>query len=361
MLRFLRSRRGQIRGIDFSLAMIIFLLVMSQILVLTNTFIESSRSSQETDQEQNATNSFTSAILEGTGFEQFGTSVDWHNIDTTTLTTSGWTFGLADTQSEINPYKLGRLANNSDPNFLLTYDVVKDASNSSQDFKIRVDTSIQASIDNYNLVGTTLQVNGTISYNNLLLKNAETWVFVIGDDPATTDIAQAYVSSNSEGIYDTTFTGLFASTYYVLVVLTRFGSSGQTMTYKIIDNGTTPTKGDISLLDLAVQNSGYAVQASTSMATPVYVGVYVSDSTNNYTIVDSSLGSDDIPVPQKGFSGIIAITATEVAITCFPLLLNSQISSQFGPVDVPNTQSSVSRVSRLVRGVLLEFSISYWS
>jgi hypothetical protein len=359
MFKFLRSRRGQIRGIDFSLAMIIFLLVMSQILVLTNTFIESSRSSQETDQEQNASNSFTSAILGGTGFEQSGTSVNWHNVDTTALTTSGWTFGLSDTKSEINPYKLGRLANNSDPNYLLNYDVVKDASNSTQDFKIRVDTTVHASIDNYNLVGTTLQVNGTISYNNLLLDNAKTWIFVIGDNPGTTDIAQTFVLTNDMGIYDVTFAGLFASPYYVVVVLTQFGTSGQTMTYKIIDNGTTPAKGDITLLDLADKTNGYAIQASTSLTNPEYVAVYVSEGSNNYTIVSG--GASDIQVPQKGFTAIVAISGTGIAVTSFPLLLNSVISSQFGPADVPNTQSSVSRVSRLVRGVLLEFSISYWS
>ena len=83
---FKSSRRGQIRGIDFSLSMIIFLLTMSQILILTNNFIVSSRSHQSTLER----NSYTDGLARDMLFSEgaVGTA-DWENTLSNLITGSG--------------------------------------------------------------------------------------------------------------------------------------------------------------------------------------------------------------------------------------------------------------------------------
>lgn len=373
------GRRAQIRGIDFSLAMIIFSVTMTQVLILTSTFIEGNRTFISFEEREAKAEGLASEIAFSPGIS--GGTTSWELSSTATLIGSNWTFGMSD-YGKLNPFKAARLSNWSVSDWELDYDIIKASTSTTNDFKIQIVSPLKIEIlsindDNAN----SILIDGTVTRFNKPIGGAKISGFAVN---ATQDVAQGYTVSNSVGNFSVNVSYNFAleiNDYYSIVVFAEFGSNTQDI---VISNhlrgiGSLPANiGRISLSNSSDFTEGYAVNVTTEFDVTIssasvlalFPG-YLSGQLNHSTgVLEKVSGAniwtiDDLKSPftgsvlylAMGFQGVVL---DSIAYLNFPVTLDDEFSKAIEPRLTIQSSSSTGVLIIEVRGLILLLLVTIW-
>ncbi|MFV2016771.1 MAG: hypothetical protein ACC656_15170 [Candidatus Heimdallarchaeota archaeon] len=264
MFQLFKSRKAQVRGIDFSLAIIIFTLTLGQILILTNTFIDGNRSQIDFEKRAEFVDSLGNQLVFNTGFGQ-GTE-DWGAISTSTLNSDpNWNLGLS-TAGSIDPYKIGRLSNNSISNLEIDYLSAKSGLNLSKNFRLEIIKPINVIITNTtdNVARNFITVEGFASKSSLPLSGAQIWAYIV--DPSGT-VQQNQTISDSNGLFTVQVDTIHVpGTYYTVGVIARYGFSSEDVAIRGHPYLTSePTRAKISVTNSTNIGIGFTVNITAEM------------------------------------------------------------------------------------------------
>ena len=382
LIRLKRYRRGQVRGIDFTISIVIFLLTMTQILVLTNSFITANRSHLNQLENQGVVDSISGDILSNPG------TANWVTITTSSIP-SDWDFGLSSDYG-ISPYKLSRLSHRSLDSMVLDYDKIAEGLEiQNKTYQIEIYNTIKTSIIDINTAALPVTViAGNVTQNQRPVNNAEVWIFTI--DHTNYEISQAQATTNSSGVYSKTMNiingAALSNTHITFIIIAKYGNSAQDTSIQRVTIGsptnTIADDGKISIFENADSTSGYTVDVKTSRSTvdAVLTSFYpgIDTSTNNVTQIGLGGGVsavyggtniwayDDFLIPYSGLAVLLLLEidnagdVTHVGLFNFPTALDDNISNIIAPASIPNAVSSVSVQSIVVRGMIMNFKITIW-
>ncbi len=372
-----KYRRGQIRGIDFSLSMIIFLLTLTQVLILTNNFIISNRTYQDSIEGTIFADSLARDIVFTSGQNSVGN--DWMNTDSATLSAGTWDFGLS-TDGFVDPYKMGRLSNWSIPTFLLDYDTVSKGLNlQNKKFSIDISSVLDVNITTVVLNPdiTNIDITGEVNIDGSGLSNANVHIFAISSDVVAV-ISEIEVLSSNSGIFTASLdmTGAGANSVISFVAIVRYGDTSQGTDIFNLNVGTPAaySNGQITVLEAASSTEGYSVdvRANNTANTANLYGFYnlgISPSVN-YTsaamVNNGDWEANDFQIPQVGMTVLLmqefdaANNMVNLNILTFPALLDDNMGNVLIAPSIPNAISSVASIPFEVRGILMIMTLTTW-
>lgn len=377
---FRLNRRGQIRGVDFSMSIIIFSLTITQILILTNTFIDGNRTLIDLDQQSEETEAIAVGLLNNNGYG-FGTT-DWATISTADLTSSNWNLGLS-SNGKIDPFKLGRLSNRSLSGWQLSYDDIKHSLNLTQTVQIEIlnpiDIQILGVTDD---TLSTIIVNGTVTKLNKPLGQVEIWIYAINE---TQDVAQGYGNTDVDGYFDIQLpyvTALALINHFTIVAFAKFGESSQDADIQEYTKGSPGiilNHTNISVFDSSNRYDGYTVNVTSEFDSNVNSGVLtafypgISTGTANFSkstltqnLTTNLWGNDSVMIPQTGMVVFVGMgfllggTYQSLSIVKFPVTLDNQHSASITPPINPQATSTTTLISLVVRQLVLQLQLTTW-
>ncbi|OLS25436.1 MAG: hypothetical protein HeimC2_18920 [Candidatus Heimdallarchaeota archaeon LC_2] len=374
MFKLVRSRRAQIRGIDFSLAIIIFSLTMGQVLLLTNTFIDGNRSHIDFQERQEFADSTAIQFVFTTGYSGFGQGTEnWASIPTNALLAENWNLGLT-TSGNIDPFKQSRMSNWTTSDYAINYEVAKTGMNISADYQIQILNPINVEITTISdTTPTSIDVTGTVTKASKPLFGSEIWVYVVNN---LGSVAQGYAASNSNGQFSINIAGLTNNQFYTVVAISRFGLHSEDAAITPYQKGTVaiiPNYGNISLFEQI--DDGYTVNVTSeldvSVDTASVVALYPGLGQNSTNSIMSPLianqwnGSLRVP-PTKTIVFVVTgllvdgTTVRSLAYVNFPLTLDDEISNSLQPLKIKSSTSSSQLVSIMTRGLLMNIILTIW-
>lgn len=376
MFRFLRGRRAQIRGIDFSLAMIIFLLTLTQILALTNNFIESSRQFQSSQERNSFTSSISQQILSSQG-DLAGN--DWLNIPTSAINSQpSWNFGLT-TNGIIDPFKLNRLSNWSLNDYSLNYTTIEKGLNlQNKKFQIEISNPIKIKIINVNSTDlTSVNVVGYVQKDNLYVSNSQVWIYGFNN---LNNIIQTNVLTNDTG-YFSGFLNLGAGTSQIIIIsIAKVGNNGDSDIYfQPSASNLTPVK--LSIFENTTFSNGYGVNVTAELGqtnnlpriTAFYPGT-ISGMANYTSIEGGNFAANpsntewtigNMSIPANGivfflFQEFQGSNLVNYGFVNFPTTIDGYISNKITPTPIPTSPSSTIITTILAREMIMNFKLTVW-
>ncbi len=372
MFRLVRSRRAQVRGIDFSLAIIIFSLTMGQVVLLTNTFIDGNRSHIDFQERQEFADSTATQLVFSPGYGQ-GTE-NWGLIPTNALLAGNWNLGLT-TSGNIDPFKQSRLSNWSMSDYAINYDTAKTGMNLTKDFQIQINNPINVEITTITDVPVDIiNVVGTVTKSSKPLFEAEVWIYVVN---STGGVAQGYGISNSNGMYSINATNLVSDQFYTVVAISRFGLHSEDTAITPYQKGTPasiPTYGNISLFEQI--DAGYTVNVTTEFDPSVdsvsivalYPGSALGTPNNTKGTMSPLIANQwnaSLAVPPTKTVVFVAMglqggAFTSLTYVNFPVTLDDEISNTLQPSKTKSSTSSSHLVSIMTRGLLMDIILTIW-
>ncbi|MCE7737633.1 MAG: hypothetical protein GPJ54_22270 [Candidatus Heimdallarchaeota archaeon] len=373
MFQLFRSRKAQIRGIDFSLSIIIFSLTIGQILLLTNTFIDGNRSQVDFEERLEFVDSLASQLVLNTGYGQ-GTE-NWAATSSAILNADqNWILGLS-TAGSIDPYKVGRLSNNSISDLEIDYLLAQKGLNLSKDLRLEITNPIDVKITSATAISDLYRVEGTASKSEKPLFGVKIWIYIVAPDGS---VQENYTTSDSNGSFLVQGSVALANENYFVGVIARFGHNSEDIDISNIQNGVSvPTKGRISIQNTTNFVNGNAVNITAELPTPntstinIITMFPVNPGQDNYTLqpltspISNMWVNDATTIPTSG-SVLFLATGLDLggngflAYVDFPLSLDGSISEVIEPVKIPSSDSSSRFISIMVRGILLNVVITIW-
>ncbi len=354
---------------------------MTQILVLTNSFITANRSHLNQLENQGIVDSIGGDILSNPG------TSDWVNSPTLSIP-SDWDFGLS-SDDGISPYKLSRLSHRSLDSMILDYDKIAGGLDiDSKTYQIEVYNTIKTRIISIDTAALPIAIiSGNVTQNQRLVNNADVWIFAI--DHTNYVISQAQATTDSSGFYSKTMNiingAALANTHITFIVIAKYGNSAQDASIQRVavdtPTNTITDDGKISVFENSASITGYTVDIKTSrntgdaVLTSFYPGLDTSTINNTQILLGGGVSDvyegadiwsyDDFVIPNSGLAVILLLEidlgeVTHVGLLNFPTALDDNISNIISPVSIPNAVSSVSIQSIMVRGVIMNFKITIW-
>lgn len=375
MRLFIFSRRAQIRGLDFSLAIIIFSLTITQVLILTDTFISGNRTVINLDQQSELTNTLAIELVESNGYYGAGIS-NWANVPTPALTSSTWNLGLS-TSGQIDPFKLGRLSNWSLSDYALSYNNIQQGLNVSVPISIQVLNQIDLNITSVQNGVQDLIVKGSVTKLSKPLNQAQVWIYGLS---SSGEVVQSYITTNTDGMFSTDliYSGPVAGDYFSVVGFAKYGESSQDSDVYYYDTGLGAVPNtQISIFSSNNFAQGYVVNTTTDFGVGVDSGqmyaFYPGMATGvlNYTIstLSASTGNlwtnDTVQIPQSGMAVFVGLgyqgsTLQAISSIDFPIALNGHPSAIIKPSTTPQNTSSSVIIPMTVRDVILQLQLTIW-
>ncbi len=380
-MRIFRNRQGQIRGVDFSMSMIIFLLVMSQIFLLTNSFISSNKNYVNTTKQKAFADALSDDILFSQGSYQ---GSDWGTLPSSYIS-GNWDFGLS-SNGTIDPFKINRLSNWSLQSMQLTYNQIANGLNlENKSFQIEIYNPINVTIDSVNSVSLpTFTIVGTVYQGTQKLSNAKIYLFTV--NTASDDVDQIQTITNTTGQYsvtiDITNGNLLTNNYLTIVVIAQYGISSQDTAILNYAVGSPPSVGysNISILHQTSSTNGYGINiaadrsGTSSTIIALYPGIdttsqnYTKDTTPTSTTDNSSAPvwlSENMAIPSKGTVVVIMYEFNSGVISNFayinyPTSIDNELSKIIRPTEINNAITTSITTSFLVRELLMTMVLTIW-
>lgn len=377
------GRRGQVRGIDFSLSMVIFMLMMSQLLILTGNFIQVNQTYQSNVQRTAFADSIARDIVYSDGTAG---GTDWLTSTATTINgAADWEFGLT-SSGMVNPFKLGRLSNWTIASMLLDYNTVSNGLNlEGKQFAIKIDTMVNVTITSVQAVGSwaTAEINGTVTLNNAAVPDSYVQLFTI--DVSGFTVSQDFTTTGVNGTFShqlaVTGGGGLTNTQLTVIAIASSGtgSSGVDVYKATIGTPSTIGAGEVSVFESTVNSAGYSVRVQSSRVHDgaTVTAFYTGSSTGaiNFTQTAAVSGTDletnpiwdadDLAVPNSGMLVIIVhetlggIIKNENILT-FPAVLDDSLSKILQPATQPTSINAVSSITFMTSGVLMRMEVTVW-
>jgi hypothetical protein len=374
--RLRKSKIAQIRGVDFALAMLIFILAFSQIvLVLTNLLIPSLVQIETYSQEQDLNKVYHNIFLTE------GTPSDWGQIGTASM--SDFRLGLLNNQNSLDFTKINRLVSSITSYWSVNYINVKMSYGLIADFAIEISSSIRVSIDEYTSAFGNINLYGSVKEFQTDIKDAKIWAFVIDADGNV-----AINSTTTQNISDSiSFHSSFSTTisdYYTIVVFAEVGELYQDYTvmriykgggleYSEIAMDYTPfvrenTDVDYSAVDVSITRAPLSDEAQAIVVFP-FEDPSVSYFKQNLQQIGSVEGEiyfgEQVAMPADGLAVVVVHERENIEYRAgylgVPMFLRQSDGGIYGPYSELNQQTYISETYIMnMRGLLVKCRIWYW-
>ena len=372
----LLNKRGQIRGVDFALAMLIFILVFSQVILVLSTLIFPSLLQLETFSHEEELRKIYHAV-----FYSEGVPANWAEIPTSSL--SNFRFGLAlNKNKELDFSKINRLVSDVSDYWRISYLNAKISYSLTRDFAIEVSSPLDIIINSVNVAFGEMTISGNVQYFAENLTDVRVWAFAIdtNNNVATNTTTTKKLSGNTIGFVSTL--NINSSQAYSIAV---FAEYGMFQTYELLR--MTRESGSLEYYYSSFDFRPFARSYSSS---PSKVEVFsprdvLSDEAEGFilfpftntevkyfkvnldkkTTEEGEIYYGILPVPAKGFA--VMLVQERVGDTYragyigIPNILTFTEGGLFGPNVQAITSSAVS-VSHylIVRDVLIRCRMWYW-
>lgn len=342
-------RRAQIRGIDFTIALIIYILIMSQIIVLTTNLLQTTQQIQINDSQSVSTN-----IIANTLMNLPGNPANWETQQSSTLT--NWNLGLKGNSDQLSPYKINRLADNNLADYQLNYTQIQAGLNTfGNPFQLEVQYPISITT-NITAADPVLTVTGVVQQELQPLSDADIIVFAIDG----TNTISAQTTSGNQGIYSVDLTFPVALPQYaVIVALAKYGEINQAVDIKPFENGGLRNHITLSVFSDSSSGSTVNVTLGTTRTPNIYALFFPigANQVSNFTAVATA--SAALNIPQSGIVAIVSMDNIEVSYTAFPVALDNDISATYEPTNPAGDSVVISR-SFAVRGIIMKLLLTIW-
>ncbi len=383
----MRDKRGQARGIDLMAAMILFLLVMTQMTVFTIQQISDSRSQSVAQTREKAALAITEGLLSTRGNPE-----NWETLNSLTLPVD-FILGLKGSHPrEADAGKIGRLFFEAPPNWGLTYSTI--TMNGQQvfadwDVAIRFFTPVLVQITSTsfpNGAATTIDVAGTVSLYGQPLSGETVHLMALGSP----GLAQAVLTTTST----TTTTGDFTATLtsatqdkYVVIAFVEYTPQLQGFDYAAVTrpNGVaTPPTEVRSIITNSPNNTAnpfpYAISVVDDAVAGVnvmsHISVYLnrtsllSRETTGTFIAAASEWRGEFPIADTGLVIVVNLGRNVDTVAGTDEILSYSVRSYPQPIDdrhLTPLEPAVTSLSEFTftrtivsRGILLYMEVKIW-
>ncbi|MBY9002179.1 MAG: hypothetical protein KGD64_14765 [Candidatus Heimdallarchaeota archaeon] len=376
MKKFRRSKLAQVRGVDFALAMLIFIIAFSQVvLVLTNLLIPSLVQMETYSQEQDLSKIYHNIFLTE------GSPSNWGNIGTSSLT--DFRLGLLEQYNSLDFTKINRLASGITNYWGINYINVKTSYGLINDFAIEISSPIKVSIDVYTAAFGEINLYGSVKEFQTSIEDAKIWAFVIDADgniasnSTTTQELSGSISFHSS--FSTTI-----SDYYTVVVFAEVGIIYQDYTVMRIYRGGGLDYSEISMdyipfvrENTAVGYSALDISVTRAPLSDVAKAIVVfpfEDSSLSYFSYDLQptgnvegeiyLG-EQLSLPSDGLAVVVVHERENIEYRAgymgVPMFLRQSDGGIFGIYSEINQETYISESYMMnLRGLLVRCRIWYW-
>lgn len=373
---FLHQKKAQIRGIDFALALLIFILAFSQvILVLTNLLIPSLVQLEAYSQEQEANKHFSNVFLTQ------GTPTSWGTIPTDVL--PEFKLGLQNTQGSLDFTKINRLVHGVSSYWAIDYVSVKISYSMIKDFVIEITSPINIEINSIEIFYTYIEVKGEVLEYYTPIERANIWAFAI-DSENQVSTNSTTTKNIDDSIAFSAVIPIDESDYYVVAIIAEVGGIYQDYEVKHLEKVGFPLDFEYRAFDIIpfIQESDDSPSSAIDIsykklsikdevrATVVFPfeGLDVQYFQQDMILIDETEEGDiyqvlNIPVPSSGFAVVIVTEQTgsdyRVGYIGIPMLLSPEHGGYFGATD-KLAQSIISMNQMItIRGILVKCQIWY--
>ena len=370
-----KNRRGQVRGVDFALAMLIFIVAFSQIIIVLSNLLIPSLVQMETYSEEQELDTLFSNIVYSQGYP-----TNWGTIGNTYL--SDFRVGLLDNKGNLDFTKINRLSSGIMDFWKIDYIRSKTSFAVVKDFALEIYSPISITINSVSIVFDEITVNGTVMEYQTLVEDAEVWVFSI--DASNNVVSNYTTTKDISGVVSFKSTlDVNVTTYYSIVAFAKVGEIYQDYTAVRMERaGLDYFESDFVLKPFAREN---IVSKSSAIDISTYREVlsdeahaFVLFPYNNFDIthtvtaltqVNNDEGSvylaEDIPIPADGVAVVVVQeregTTYRAGLIGIPMFLTEGLGGTYGPISQISGSSFISVTHTImVRNVLVKCQMWYW-
>jgi hypothetical protein len=373
--KILRNKAGQVRGVDFTLATLIFVLVLTQVLLLLGNIVEPNIDQIDSSSNLERASTIINQITSSFGSSDWGTSLSLP-ID--------FTFGLSLQGTEwLDFSKLSRISPSSSSNWFVSYTTIAKSLRLEDNMKIAIEISpvydVTILSTSFPPFGASVNVTGRVTSGGLGINHSRIWLFAIHESgqPVTNN---SYIYTDNYGYYSS---GVDLSTVnvplttdeYLIAVFCQVGVSQSYQVTMVSDDGVNNpslTPGVTVIQGDATSGNTLFVEADTSLVAPsanaTVVYPYNTYFNNITTPLNSSLQTDSTHVlkaPVNG-SAIVFVSQTsalgnQYGFCALPCFIDGGFISIITPgIEIPETVIQVSSHMRICRQVPLLVRIWIW-
>ena len=372
---FTRNRRGQVRGVDFALAMLIFIVAFSQIIIVLSNLLIPSLVQMETFSQEQELDTIYSNIFYSQGYP-----TDWGSRGSTYM--PNFRMGLASNQEGLDFTKINRLSNGILDFWNINYIRAKTSFAIVKDFALEIYSPITITISDVDIVFDKIIVNGTVMEYLTPIEDADVWVFSID---ANNNVASNYTKTKEiSGVqgFRASLT-VNATNYYSIVAFAQVAEIYQDYTAVRVEKaGLDEFQTEFVLSPFVRENtiskttaidvSQYRTQLSDEAHAFVlfpYKNIDVTHFKASMTQADNEEGqvylAENIPLPADGLAVVVVQeregTEYRAGFMGVPMFLAERYGGTFGPISQISESSYISVTHTLkVRNVLVKCQMWYW-
>ena len=371
-----KNKRAQIRGVDFALALLIFVIAFSQVIIVLSNLLIPSMVQLETYSQEQELNKLYSNIFLSTGNPS-----DWGQIGTSSLV--DFRLGLLDYKETLDFTKINRLSSGISDYWYINYIRVKASYALTRDFAIGIYSPISIIIDDWGVAFDDITIYGEVTNHQTPIEGAEVWVFVInGNNEVYTNYTTTKVISDSIS-FKSTFE-VNVTNFYSVVAFAQVGEIYQDYTTLNLESsdGINYGEADFELTPYVRENT-VSLHSSIDVSIPRTIlsdeaAVFALFPTKNFDVsyykldmlkVGNDEGnvylSENIPIPSEGLALILVhereASTHRLGFMGVPMFLSSKNGGIYGPSSNLDTQGYISETHVLfLRSVLVKCQIWYW-
>ncbi len=383
----MHDKRGQARGIDLMAAMILFLLVMTQMTVFTIQQISDSRSQSVAQSQEKAALAIAEGLLSTRGNPE-----NWETLNSLTLP-ADFILGLKKTRlGETDAGKIGRLFFEAPPNWALTYSTI--TMNGQQvfsdwDIAIRFLSPVQVEVTSAsfpNGASTTINVAGTASLSGQPLAGQTIQLIALGSPGLPQAVLTSTVTTTATGDFTATLTSA-AQDKYIVIAFTEYTPQLQGFDFVAVTrpNGVaTPPTEVRSIVTNSLNNTGDPFPYATSIVDDAVAGVNVMSHITIYQNETALLSRDytgtfiaaasewrgEFPIPNVGLVIVVNLGRNVDTVGGTDEILSYSVRSFPQPIDDRHLTPLLPAVTSLSeftftrtivsRGILLYMEVKIW-
>ena len=376
--RLLRNKLAQVRGIDFALAMLIFIIAFSQIIIVLSNLLIPTMVQMQTFSKEQELNKLYSNIFQSQGYP-----TNWAEIGTAAIT--DFRLGLLDSSNSLAFTKINRLVPGISDYWLIDYTKVKLSYTLTRDFAMEIFSPIEVIIDDYDVALSDITIYGKVNEYQTSILDAKVWVYVINADYEVFSNFTMTKEIAGEIGFRSTF-HVNATTHYSVVALAQVGEIYQDYTVLRITNGgigldyygidfdylpsvRESTTVETSAVDVSVARSVTSDEAYVFTLFPftdLDVTYYKQILQKEETVDEGpTYAAENIPIPANGFSVVLVQefedTEYRAGYMGVPMFLSSDMGTAFGPYESLNQLSHISETyTMFIQNMLVKCRIWYW-
>ena len=372
-----RNRRGQVRGVDFALAMLIFIIAFSQIIIVLSNLLIPSLIQMETYSQEQDLDTIYSNIFYSQGYP-----TDWGSIGTSYL--SDFRVGLLGNQESLDFTKINRLSSGILDFWKIDYIRTKISFALIQDFALEIYSPITISINSVQMAFDKITINGIVAEYQTPIDGADVWIFSID---ANNNVASNYTQTKDiSGVVSFKSTiDVNTTEYYSIVAFAQVGEIYQDYTTLRMKNEASGldyfqsdfvlnpfvrenTASKASSVDISVSRTQLSDEAQAFVLFP-YGDIDITHRTAPLAQVDNDEGqvylAENIPAPADGVAVVVVQeregTEYRAGFMGIPMFLTENLGGTYGPISQMPGSSYISVTHTLiVRNVIVKCQMWYW-